>query len=175
LTLTAGTAYELKFTYSDWGFEEKLRVAIGDSPASASMTTELFDVTTTEDEEAHDETVPFTVDADGVYYIGFQAHSDGNMFNLYVGKISVDAVLSTPGFDLSKLSYYPNPVQDVLTLNYADTIDSVEVVNILGQKVYQKDFASTEAKVDMNKLPAGTYIVNVVSKGLTKNIKVIKK
>ena len=83
--------------------------------------------------------------------------------------------LKTPGFDLAKLSYYPNPVSDVLTINYSDTIDSIEIYNLLGQSVYKNNFAAQEVKVDMARLASGSYIINVVSKGLVKNIKIIKK
>lgn len=83
--------------------------------------------------------------------------------------------LKTPGFDAANLKYYPNPVQDVLTIDYSDTIDSIEIYNVVGQRVYQKRYASQQVKVDMSSLATGSYIVNVTSKGLVKNIKIIKK
>lgn len=89
--------------------------------------------------------------------------------------ITAGVDLRTPGFDSVSLKYYPNPVSDMLTITYSNAIESVEVFNVLGQKVYQKAHNSQEVKVDMSSLATGNYIVNVMANGLVKNIKVIKK
>ncbi|RYE22967.1 MAG: T9SS type A sorting domain-containing protein [Sphingobacteriales bacterium] len=83
--------------------------------------------------------------------------------------------LRTPGFDSVSLKYYPNPVSDILTITYSHAIESVEVFNVLGQRVYQKAHNTQEVKIDMSSLATGNYIVNVMANGLVKNIKVIKK
>lgn len=83
--------------------------------------------------------------------------------------------LKMPGFDSANLRYYPNPVTDIFTVTYSSTIESVEIFNVLGQKVYQKAHNSQEVKIDMSSLATGNYIVNVMANGLVKNIKVIKK
>lgn len=83
--------------------------------------------------------------------------------------------LKTPGFDSANLRYYPNPVTDIFTVTYSSAIESVEIFNVLGQKVYQKAHNSQEVKIDMSSLATGNYIVNVMANGLVKNIKVIKK
>jgi len=83
--------------------------------------------------------------------------------------------LRTPGFDLAKLSYYPNPVSDILIIDYSDAIDTIEIYNLLGQRVFKNNFTTQQVKVDMTTLASGSYIINVVSKGLVKNIKIIKK
>ncbi|MDP2161824.1 MAG: T9SS type A sorting domain-containing protein, partial [Flavobacterium sp.] len=85
-----------------------------------------------------------------------------------------DADLSVGGFDSSKFTYYPNPVQDVLTLNYSQTIREVTVFNMLGQHVITKQNNDVQAQVSLSNLPNGTYLVRVVSEDESHIVKVIK-
>ena len=77
-------------------------------------------------------------------------------------------------FRSSKFSYYPNPVQDVLTLNYSQTISEVIVFNMLGQQVITKQNNDLQAQVSLSNLPNGTYLVRVVSENESHIVKVIK-
>lgn len=86
-----------------------------------------------------------------------------------------DASLSTGSFDVTSFKAYPNPVKDVLNLSYSSAISSVEVFNMLGQKVIVKDLNVTQGQVDMSNLNAGNYLVKVTAEGQTKTIKIIKQ
>lgn len=86
-----------------------------------------------------------------------------------------DASLSTGSFDMTAFKAYPNPVTNVLNLSYSSEISSVEVFNVLGQKVIAKTLNVTNGQVDMSNLNAGTYLVKVTADGLTKTIKVVKQ
>ncbi len=85
-----------------------------------------------------------------------------------------DASLSSEDFNRNTFKYYPNPVQDVLNLEYDSEITSVAVYNILGQEVLNKTINATNASVDMSALADGTYIVNVAMGDMVKTVKVIK-
>lgn len=89
LMLTAGTSYQLKFKYKDYYYNEKLKVAIGTSAINSAMTTTLFDVTTGGANATVSQVITFSVPASGNYNIGFQCYSDADMFDLYLGEISV--------------------------------------------------------------------------------------
>jgi hypothetical protein len=89
LELEAGVSYRVKFKYKDTSYAEKLRVSIGQSAVNTAMTQELFSVTTGTSGLVVPKNIDFTVEEDGVYYIGFQAFSDMDMNSLYVGEISV--------------------------------------------------------------------------------------
>ncbi|WP_298393232.1 GEVED domain-containing protein [Flavobacterium sp.] len=86
-----------------------------------------------------------------------------------------DASLSASGFDNSSFSFYPNPVKDVLNLSYSNTIDTVQIFNIIGQEVIAKSINATQATVDMANLPSGAYLVRLTSDSQVKTIKVIKE
>ncbi len=71
---------------------------------------------------------------------------------------------STAGIeDLSMLgfNYYPNPTQNTLVLNARENIEEVKVFNMMGQEVLHYNTSDISVQLDMQKLPTGTYIVQV--------------
>jgi len=84
-------------------------------------------------------------------------------------------VAGVEGFNASNFKYYPNPVTNVLNLNYANAITGIEVFNLLGQKVLDKAVNQNNTQIDMTSLTAGTYMVKVMADGTSKTIKVIKQ
>ncbi len=91
ITLEAGLNYQITFKYGNNSstYIEQLKVAYGTSAAAADMTNQIVDLTTISGAQANDAEYNFTVSADGVYYFGFQSHSDENQYYLYVDDISV--------------------------------------------------------------------------------------
>ena len=91
------------------------------------------------------------------------------------GIAAYDASLSTGSFDSASFTAYPNPVKDMLNLSYSSDITSVEVYNMLGQKVITKTLNVSQGQIDMSNLNTGNYIVKVTADGLVKTIKVVKQ
>jgi hypothetical protein len=90
--------------------------------------------------------------------------------------VTVNVTLGNDNFNISGLKYYPNPVSDVLTINYTQNISGVEVYNMLGQRIISMSVKAETASVKMMTLPAGAYIVQVkANDGQSKAIQVIKK
>jgi hypothetical protein len=89
--------------------------------------------------------------------------------------VTVDEVLSNAGFDIKALQYYPNPVEEIFTIKYKETISSVEVYNLLGQAVIAKTPGADSFQLDMSILTAGTYMVRITAGNNMQNIKIIKK
>jgi|GEM_PF-1560042 len=87
------------------------------------------------------------------------------------------AVLDTKGFNKTAFTYYPNPVTDVLNLQYNNNITSVTVINLLGQTVLSKNNINTpETQLNLSALTAGTYLVKVTdSNDATTTVKVVKQ
>ncbi len=112
--------------------------------------------------------------------IAFQA-VDGPIANpatydIHIGALSVATPLSnTEPSELNTLKFYPNPVTEVLTINNIDAINSVDVINLLGQKVFNEQYNTTEARVDFSSLSEGVYIVNVTSGGKKQSFKIVRK
>ncbi|WPR71565.1 T9SS type A sorting domain-containing protein [Flavobacterium sp. NG2] len=87
----------------------------------------------------------------------------------------ITSTLSTKDFESGTFTYYPNPVEDILTLNYANTIDTVEVFNILGQKVYASQPNATSTQLDLSNLKSAIYIVKISSNGKAVAARIYKK
>lgn len=76
---------------------------------------------------------------------------------------------------LEGLKYHPNPVQNQLSISYSQNIESIEVFNLIGQKVLALKPHSTDFQLDMSMLPPATYLVQINTENASKIIKVIKQ
>jgi hypothetical protein len=86
-----------------------------------------------------------------------------------------DASLSLSTFDNANFTYRPNPVVDILNLEYNKPITSLSVYNLVGQQVIIKTVNAKMSQIDMSALPSGTYMVKVTSNNEVKTIKVVKE
>jgi hypothetical protein len=75
---------------------------------------------------------------------------------------------------VNNFKYFPNPVNDKLTLNAQSNIQNVAVYNMLGQEVINASPNTLDAEVDMVNLNSGAYFVKVTIDNATKTIRVIK-
>lgn len=89
--------------------------------------------------------------------------------------ITAQENLGVSGFDKANFSYYPNPVNNILTLKYTQNITAVNVFNLLGQNVLTKNVNSNIGDIDISTLSSGTYLVRVISDNDVTTIKVIKE
>ena len=133
-------------------------------------------------------TIPATA-ADGEYRMRLMIHwndsnpGSGSACELNSGrgeiedyKVIVNSTLSTTDFNNKSLfAYYPNPVNDNLTLKAQKEISNVSVYNMLGQEVYRNAPNSVDNLVNMSDLQSGAYFVKVTIDNVTETIKVIKK
>jgi hypothetical protein len=89
--------------------------------------------------------------------------------------VLIVATLGVNEFETASFKYYPNPVTDSMTLSYTSQISSIEVFNLLGKKVLYLTPKSNTAKLDMNNLPIGVYILKLTSEGKIRVVRVVKK
>lgn len=89
--------------------------------------------------------------------------------------IKAEVVLGVNDFDLSKLKYYPNPVNDLLTITYADVITNVEVFDLNGRMVIKRDFDNQTVQLDFSNLSSGTYMLNIKTKENSQFVKIVRK
>ena len=89
--------------------------------------------------------------------------------------ISVVGVAGVDELEKSNFTYFPNPVEDVLTIKTSKNIASVTAYNLLGQQVLSNKYV-TDGNVDVSSLDAGIFIFRVsFDGGQVENFKVIKK
>lgn len=83
--------------------------------------------------------------------------------------------LGNATFDLTKLSYYPNPVLDMLTVRYSENITSIDVYDLSGRRVKNSTSNNTEVTLNMSDLAASVYVVKVYTEGKSSEFKIVKK
>lgn len=83
-------------------------------------------------------------------------------------------VLGNEEFKLSDLNFYPNPVKDILNINYRNNINNITVYNLLGQELISKPVSSNNVNIDLSNLTNGSYLVKIVSENGIHNLKIIK-
>jgi len=88
----------------------------------------------------------------------------------------LDPTLSVHDFDTQNLfTYYPNPVSNTLTLNAQRNIQSVSVMNMLGQEVLRATPNTLNSVLDMSNLTSGSYFVNVMVEGVSETVRIVKQ
>jgi phage/plasmid primase-like uncharacterized protein len=83
--------------------------------------------------------------------------------------------LATIDFNASKVSMYPNPTSNYLTIEANSTINRVAVYNILGQEVLVKSPKSNATTLQTSELKKGVYIVKTDVDGKLTTAKIIKE
>ena len=70
---------------------------------------------------------------------------------------------------------YPNPVKDVLNIEYKENFTKINIYNTLGQIVFSADInPGTSSSVNIAQLPAGYYMAELSGKGVTTTKKILK-
>ena len=105
------------------------------------------------------------------------AVDDAEDIDFFVANFNVD-LYTTLGVakveDEATFTYYPNPVNNNLTLSAQKEINNVSVYNMVGQEVFRNVPNAMTEVVDMSSLQAGAYFVKVTIGNATKTVKVIK-
>jgi uncharacterized repeat protein (TIGR02543 family) len=86
-------------------------------------------------------------------------------------------LISTEG--LGELSgnfvMYPNPVSDKLVVETTETINHLEIYNLLGALVYSDTDCATKVEISVSDLPSGMYFVRLKTNNNTETLKFVKK
>ncbi len=75
----------------------------------------------------------------------------------------------------SKAQLYPNPVQDVLTIESHSSIKNLIVSDMNGRTVYQSQPRKDNLQIQVDKWSKGTYLVRIVTEQSATVHKIIKK
>jgi hypothetical protein len=119
----------------------------------------------------------FTATNDNVATISNAAGSSKSDF--FFAKLATSATCSSLSVEETAveagLQFYPNPVQDFLTIKSKNKLESYEVYSSAGQTVLRGSWGNTNAQINMSALTAGVYYVKVKTEKAVVTEKVIKK
>ena len=139
----------------------------------------------------YDKLTVVEVDNDGNYVVGgafksnlFGTHPTINMlvtnghYDFFAAKLAA-SVCGTPvsneEFNKLNVNVYPNPTTDIVNIETAETLQSYEVYNVLGQQIQKGNF-NGNTQINLHGATAGTYFIKVTTtQGSADTVKVVKK
>lgn len=112
--------------------------------------------------ELEDETVYYAVNDDGL------CRSEPFAVTVFI-------TLNIPTNEFVSLKYYPNPVEGDLYISNFELIKRIQIFNLLGQIMIDKKYNQTDISINLNNLPASTYIVKLETENQSTNFQIIKR
>lgn len=97
------------------------------------------------------------------------------VLDIYASKLSSSGTLTTKSFsETSKISLFPNPVKDILTIQNPENlnIDKITITDLTGKKVLEQNNNATSVNVE--NLQNGMYLLKIISEGKIGTSKFIK-
>jgi len=96
-------------------------------------------------------------------------------YNTAVNTDTVMLIVSTPTAiqenkgENNSISIYPNPTNGVFSIESQEKISSIEIVNLLGEKVYTELVSASQTTIDLSKEPNGVYFLQLTTdKGIAR-------
>ncbi len=127
---------------------------------------------------------------DGKENLEGQACADANNYNdRFLDAVTAPATISycfatcetscsTAGLDdlgMSQFTYYPNPVNDQLTIRAQSNVKDITVFNMLGQVVSSQSPNAKDCLVDMAAMQSGAYFVQISIGSTVEMVRVLKQ
>lgn len=190
VNLITGNEYTINFKYNGangtFNANENLDVYFIDSPsASGTVLTNLFSDTgitrngAIQEAEtmAFSQSVTYTSTVTGTYYLAFNGSSAANTGSLLLFDYSIsEQSLGVENPSNSSIRIIFNSETDILTLTSTYlAFSKLEVYNILGQTVFNKELTSQNENITLSELVDGIYVIKAYSNDKVKTIKVLKQ
>ena len=102
---------------------------------------------------------------------------DANGGSIYIDNLYFyyDATAGLDDLGIAEFNYFPNPVNDILTINAQSNIKDITVYNMLGQIVIRQSPNVSNCAVDMSTIQTGAYFVQVTIGNSIETVRVLKK
>jgi hypothetical protein len=106
----------------------------------------------------------------GIFFDDNPVVMTGTVSNI-VGSLGVPSVKTAQNL----ASIYPNPATNLLTICATQgTFTHFTISNILGQEMISNTISQAETTIDIQKLPAGVYSINLIGNGVSEVQKLVK-
>lgn len=104
----------------------------------------------------------------------YYAVNDDGEYRSQPFPVTVIVTLNTASFELQNLKFYPNPVSSDLMISTSFPIQSIEIYNLLGQRLINERYDATEVNINVSNLPSALYLVKIKSENHTREFKILK-
>lgn len=174
------TSMNFSFDYATYGgsaSSSTFRVGYA-STNNINNFTWLTPVTVTEDIEGFERysaNIP-----SGAKYIAIQATEIGEFqywFSMYPNYVLLDNITIAEGDGIEDITsednvnLYPNPANNVINVNAASNINTIEVFNMMGQRVSVIDANDTNVQINTTALSNGMYMMRITTENGVSNQK----
>lgn len=92
---------------------------------------------------------------------GFNGETEDYKVNI-TGSGGKGVEMETEIPEIEKISVYPNPVADNLSIQLPENVSVVNVYDIMGKKIHQQQAENGVMQIDVAKWPATQYIVEAI-------------
>ncbi len=90
-----------------------------------------------------------------IHYVG------NDSFVLQTDSFKVEGTLGIGENEISDFEYYYNPFNDLLTVNSSEILRNIQVYNLLGQKLIEKNINNYGYQINLDNLSTSIYFVKV--------------
>jgi hypothetical protein len=128
----------------------------GEDLATVTSGTGEFNASTS---DYRTETVDLSYCAGNAHVIIKFVFTSGYGNNVFIDNVNIDGPLAIETVDNNSLSIFPNPVKDVLNINYDKAISQIDVYDVNGKRV--KTFTTVNGTINISDLSNGVYMLNM--------------
>ena len=110
------------------------------------------------------------------YWVTDGGPSGSNSNYIGLDRFVVESVvLGVEDFNIEGLVAYPNPTTNILNVEAASIISSIEVMNVLGQTLHTVTINTNKTQIDLSAFQTGNYFVRVTADGSSNVLQIVKQ
>ena len=118
----------------------------------------------------------FTAASTATYFVGIKGYMNFSPWYISIDDISIrETSLGVSDPMEMDFTYYPNPVNEQLTIKAQKNVENVTVFDMLGQVVLRQSPYSLDYVVNMADMQTGAYFVRVSIGNTIETVRVLKK
>ncbi len=171
LELDSSFVYKLEYFYrtSSTSTQANFQVMIGSGQSSGSMTQEIVPFSLISNLFYQQNSVQFNVGNAGTYYLGLHVQNSDSLVGFSIDdlNISVDSGLGISSLTNIPISVYPNPSPGIFNINLKENSPAgfkIEIIDQLGNLIFYKPTEKLlNYKIDLQEIPAGIYLLRIIS------------
>ena len=90
-------------------------------------------------------------------------------------KVTNDQVTGIADNQLERISYFPNPVQDILSVRNLTANSKIVITSLEGKELYKQTVSGTEAEINFASYPTGIYLLKLIENNSVRVEKIVKR
>ena len=160
MTLPADAHVAFKYACASASYPEKYSVWIIPQGGNTASAVNVLPTQTVTNASAAIKSVDISAYAGQTVKIAFKVESAADMYYIWFDDITVTEGVGVNNVD-NNVSIYPNPATEVLNVNANSNIQSVEVMNIMGQTIQSINANDNYTQINISNLANGVYMLRV--------------